>query len=105
MSSSPFRIRWGQTAAVDGGADRAVGHHQRRSGDADAAAGRLDGPADGQGRGSVNFAPAPIGEGIYFLNCCDNVSTAFYKFTGTTVGDLFNSIAARSRFLSTRATP
>ena len=43
-----------------------------------------------KGAGSVNFAPAKIGDGVYFLNCCDNVATAYYKFTGATVGQVFN---------------
>ena len=39
--------------------------------------------------GSVNFAPAQSGNGVYFLNCCDT-SNAYYKFTGATVGSIFN---------------
>ena len=40
--------------------------------------------------GSVNFAPAQVGNGVYFLNCCANSANAYYKFTGTTVGSIFN---------------
>ena len=42
------------------------------------------------GSGSVNFAPAQSGNGVYFLNCCVNTNNAYYKFTGTTVGSIFN---------------
>ena len=42
------------------------------------------------GGGSVNFAPAQAGNGVYFLKCCDNSANAYYKFTGTTVGSIFN---------------
>jgi len=27
---------------------------------------------------------------VYFLNCCTNTGTAYYKFTGATVGSIFN---------------
>jgi hypothetical protein len=43
-----------------------------------------------RGNGSVNFAPAQVGNGAYFLSCCDNTNTAFYKFTGATIGNIFN---------------
>ncbi len=42
------------------------------------------------GSGSVNFAPAQSGNGVYFLNCCNNTDDAYYKFTGASVGDIFN---------------
>ena len=42
------------------------------------------------GRGSVNFAPAQSGNGVYFLNCCVNGNNAYYKFTGATIGNIFN---------------
>src|SRR5262249_23091573 len=42
------------------------------------------------GSGSVNFAPAQVGNGTYFLNCCGILNTAYYKFTGATVGNIFN---------------
>ena len=32
--------------------------------------------------GSVNFAPAQSGNGVYFLQCCGNTANAYYKFTG-----------------------
>jgi hypothetical protein len=38
----------------------------------------------------VNFAPAQIGNGVYFLNCCSNTNNAFYKFTGSSLGSIFN---------------
>jgi hypothetical protein len=40
--------------------------------------------------GSVNFAPAESGNGVYFLNCCTNSGNAYYKFTGTGLGNVFN---------------
>ena len=43
-----------------------------------------------KGTGSVNFAPAQLGNGVYFLNCCANTNHAYYKFTGATVGNIFN---------------
>jgi len=43
-----------------------------------------------KGTGSVNFAAAQAGNGVYFLNCCDNTNVAYYKFTGATVGSVFN---------------
>src|ERR1017187_9970527 len=42
------------------------------------------------GTGSANFTPAQVGNGVYFLNCCVNTNNAYYKFTGTTVGNIFN---------------
>ena len=42
------------------------------------------------GGGSVNFAPAQVGNGVYFLACCQNTNTAHYRFTGATVGSVFN---------------
>ena len=43
------------------------------------------------GTGSVNFAPAEVGNGVYFLNCCaTNTNNAYYKFTGASVGNIFN---------------
>ena len=40
--------------------------------------------------GSVNFTPAQSGNGVYFLNCCDGTANAYYKFTGASIGTLFN---------------
>jgi len=57
-----------------------------------------------KGGGSVNFAPAFSGNGVYFRNCCDNTSTAYYRFTGSAVGSIFNlnqgqiSFYLRSRY-------
>jgi hypothetical protein len=42
------------------------------------------------GTGSVNFTPAQTGNGVYFRNCCANTNNAYYKFTGTTIGNIFN---------------
>ncbi len=38
----------------------------------------------------MNFTPAETGNGVYFLNCCVNDNNAYYKFTGSTVGNIFN---------------
>jgi len=43
-----------------------------------------------KGLGSVNFAPAQAGNGVFFQNCCANTNIAYYKFTGATVGNVFN---------------
>ena len=43
------------------------------------------------GSGSVNFAPAQSGNGVYFLQCCDNMTNAYYKFSGATIGSIFNA--------------
>jgi len=40
--------------------------------------------------GSVNFAPAQTGNGVYFLKCCANTANAYYKFTGSALGNIFN---------------
>jgi hypothetical protein len=50
------------------------------------------------GTGSVNFAPAQTGNGVYFLNCCVNANNAYYKFTGSTVGNLFNASQGQITF-------
>jgi hypothetical protein len=42
------------------------------------------------GTGSVNYTPAEVGNGVYFLNCCTNTNAAHYKFTGATIGNIFN---------------
>ena len=39
--------------------------------------------------GSVNFAPAQVGNGVYFLNCCAT-NTAYYRFNGAAIGNIFN---------------
>src|SRR5205823_6470156 len=43
-----------------------------------------------KGTGSVNFAPAQVGSGVCFLNCCTNTNNAYYKFTGSAIGSIFN---------------
>jgi len=40
--------------------------------------------------GSVNFTPAQVGDGVYFQSCCNSTNNAYYKFTGATVGSIFN---------------
>ncbi len=42
------------------------------------------------GTGSVNFTPAQSGDGVYFQNCCTNTNNAYYKFTGATLGNIFD---------------
>ncbi len=42
------------------------------------------------GNGAVKFAPVERETGVYFLQCCSNVNTAHYKFTGVELGDIFN---------------
>ena len=41
------------------------------------------------GTGSVNFTPPESGNGVFFLNCCDNANNAYYKFTGASLGNIF----------------
>jgi hypothetical protein len=41
------------------------------------------------GSGSVNFTPAQVGNGVYFLSCCKNINNAYYKFSGAKVGNIF----------------
>jgi hypothetical protein len=43
-----------------------------------------------KGSGSVNFASAQSGNGVYFLSCCTNTNAAYYKFPGAAVGNIFN---------------
>jgi len=56
------------------------------------------------GTGSVNYASAQVGNGVYFLNCCANTNNAYYKFTNSLVGSIFNisqgqvSFTLRSRY-------
>jgi uncharacterized protein (TIGR03790 family) len=50
------------------------------------------------GSGSVNFTPAQLGNGVYFLNCCTNTGNAYYKFTGATVGNIFNASQGQVSF-------
>jgi hypothetical protein len=42
------------------------------------------------GSGSVNYALAESGNGVYFLNCCINTNNAYYKFTSAAVGNIFH---------------
>src|SRR6185503_5047396 len=50
------------------------------------------------GTGSVNFTPAQVGNGVYFLNCCANSNNAYYKFTGAAVGNIFNMSQGQASF-------
>jgi hypothetical protein len=50
------------------------------------------------GAGSVNFAPAFTGNGVYFLNCCANVNNAYMLFSGATVGQIFDPAQGEIRF-------
>jgi hypothetical protein len=50
------------------------------------------------GTGSVNYAPAVNGNGVYFLNCCGNTSNAYYQFTGAGVGNIFNASQGQISF-------
>ena len=50
------------------------------------------------GTGSVNFTPAEAGNGVYFLNCCANGNNAYYKFTGSTLGNIFNTSQGQIAF-------
>ncbi len=43
------------------------------------------------GGGTVNFAPAESGNGVYFLSCCTNANNAYYRFTGAKVGNIINA--------------
>jgi len=47
------------------------------------------------GIGSVNFTP---GNGVYFLNCCANTNDAYFKFGGTTIGNIFNATQGQISF-------
>jgi hypothetical protein len=39
--------------------------------------------------GSVNFTSGQS-SGVYFLNCCSNSGNAYYQFTGSQIGSIFN---------------
>jgi hypothetical protein len=41
--------------------------------------------------GAVRFAPATVGNGVFFQNCCSHVGSAHYRFLGTGLGSIFNS--------------
>ena len=55
-----------------------------------------------RGSGSVNYAPAQTGNGVYFLNCCANSNMAYYKFVGTGVGTAFAPQGQVTFFLKSR---
>lgn len=50
------------------------------------------------GTGSVEFSPVEAGNGVYFLNCCANNGNAYYKFTGASVGSIFNAAQGQISF-------
>ncbi len=50
------------------------------------------------GTGSVNYTAAQSGNGVYFLNCCVNGNNAYYKFTGSTIGNIFNTSQGQITF-------
>jgi hypothetical protein len=50
------------------------------------------------GTGSAHFAAAQTGNGVYFLNCCANTNDAYYKFSGTAVGNIFNASKGQISF-------
>jgi hypothetical protein len=51
------------------------------------------------GAGSVSFAPAAAGNGVYFLSCCANTNNAYYKFSGTAIGNIFHVSQGQVSFL------
>ena len=46
----------------------------------------------------MNFVPAVVGNGVYFLNCCTNTGNAYYRFTGPTLGTIFDSASGQITF-------
>jgi hypothetical protein len=48
--------------------------------------------------GSVNFAAAKTGNGVYFQQCCSNVANAYYKFTGAALGSIFSTAPRQITF-------
>jgi hypothetical protein len=47
------------------------------------------------GTGSANFIS---GNGVYFLNCCVNTNNAYFKFSGASIGNIFNSTQGQVSF-------
>src|ERR1039458_4951225 len=41
--------------------------------------------------GSVNFSPATVGNGVYFLNCCSLSADAYYTFKGSQLANVFSA--------------
>jgi hypothetical protein len=54
-----------------------------------------------KGAGSLNFGPGRSGNGAYFLSCCSNTNNAYYKFSGSAVGNLFNVNKGKVEFYLT----
>ena len=52
------------------------------------------------GTGSVNFTPATVGNGVYFQTCC-STNAAYYQFTGSTLGSIFNTAGGEISFYLT----
>ena len=50
--------------------------------------------------GSVNFTSGQ-NSGVYFLNCCSNSSNAYYQFTGSQIGSVFNIGGGQLSFILT----
>jgi hypothetical protein len=48
--------------------------------------------------GSVNFGPARVGNGVYFLNCCNLNANAYYSFKGTQLANVFSADAGEISF-------
>jgi hypothetical protein len=47
------------------------------------------------GNGAVKFVP---GGGVYFLACCGNTENAYYKFTGSPIGNIFGTTEGQISF-------
>ena len=50
--------------------------------------------------GSVNFTSGQ-NPGVYFLNCCSNSGNAYYQFTGSQIGSIFNIGGGQVSFILT----
>ena len=50
------------------------------------------------GTGSAHFAAAESGNGVYFLNCCSNTNNAYYKFSGSALGNIFHATGGQISF-------
>jgi hypothetical protein len=53
------------------------------------------------GAGSVNFTPARAGVGVFLEKCCVNTNNAYYKFTGASIGNIFNKSQGQITFYLT----
>ena len=50
--------------------------------------------------GSVDFTSGPY-SGVYFVNCCSNYGNAYYQFTGSQIGSVFNIGGGQVSFILT----